>query len=94
MSATMAMSNALREQAAASGWPQELAASLGVRHEGGAYRVSIPRRHATAIMDLEYGTPTSPPSAVIRQFLNRADSIGAPHLQREALAYLDTLGLI
>lgn len=63
----------LRAHAASHGWPSHLAGALRVVHEDGAMRIDYPPHLAQDIEDLEYGTQSASPSAVLRTFGNRLD---------------------
>lgn len=88
------LSSALRTHAASNGWPQNLSQSLGVHHHDGHVRVSIPDHLVEQAMDLEYGTPSTPPSAAVRQFLNRTSHMVQPLMQYEDMQYMVELGYI
>lgn len=88
------LSQHLRKHALDSGWPSRLAMSLGVNHRDGHYVTSYPEHLADDVLDLEYGTPGSPPSPAIRQFHNRAEKIAGGMHTDEALLYLDEMGIL
>lgn len=65
---------ALRAHAHSNDWPGNLTRSLKVVHDNGALRVDYPQYLADDIENLEYGTPSTPPNAVLRTFSNRMDT--------------------
>lgn len=88
------LSETLRHHATSHGWPQDLSQSLGVHHHDGHVRVSIPDHLVESAMDLEYGTPSTPPTATIRQFLNRHSHMVKPLMQVEDMQYMLELGYL
>ena len=64
------MSAHLRNEARSSGWPDHIVSNLHVRHNDGKFTVHAHPDHYQEVMDLEYGTPSRQPSAVIRKFSN------------------------
>lgn len=88
------LSREVRRHARDSGWPRHLSESLGVEHSGGHLRVSVPDHLADEVMDLEYGTPSTPPSGAMRQFLNRSSRAADDMVHHESLSYLDFLGVL
>lgn len=68
---TRLMSAQLRSEAQASGWPSHISRSLRVNHDKDGFNVNLPKKHYETIMDLEYGTPDTQPTAAIRRFKNR-----------------------
>ena len=67
----MFMSSRLRSDARALGWPEEVAGNLHLKHSDGGFHVHAHESHKDKVLDLEYGTPTSQPTAAIRKFNNR-----------------------
>lgn len=65
------MTAQLRSEAAASGWPKEVTRSMRIVHKDGSFDVHTTKKHKNAVMDLEYGTPESQPTAAIRRYGNR-----------------------
>jgi hypothetical protein len=59
----------LRQKAATSGWPSEIAERLTVVDSDGSLLIHIPEDIDQKVMDLEYGTLGQMPSAVIRPFI-------------------------
>lgn len=68
---TRLMSAHLRSEAQASGWPSDVSRTLRVAHGKDGFNVHIPQKHYETVMDLEYGTPDTQPTAAIRRFKNR-----------------------
>lgn len=65
----------LRNTALAHGWPDDVVRHLAVHHKDGEFTVHAHSSHRNQVLDLEYGTPTQRPTAVIRKFNNRQDEI-------------------
>lgn len=65
----------LREHALNSGWPDHLAQALTIAHHGDGFHATYPDHLRNAILDLEEGTPGTPPNPVLHRFANRADNI-------------------
>jgi hypothetical protein len=61
----------LRNEALAHGWPEDIVRHLAVHHKDGQFSVHAHDTHRKEVLDLEYGTPTQRPTAVIRKFNNR-----------------------
>jgi len=61
----------LRSEARASGWPEKIVRNLHVRHSDGAFTIHGNPTHKTEILNLEYGTPNTQPTAAMRRFNNR-----------------------
>ena len=68
---TRLMSAHLRSEARASGWPNHIVRNLSVRHNDGEFTVHSHDEHRSQVLDLEYGTPSTQPTAAIRRFSNR-----------------------
>jgi hypothetical protein len=67
----MFMAAHLRNEARASGWPNEVVSSLSVAPTDSGFDVRVPGNMRARVMDLEYGTPSTQPTAAIRRFSNR-----------------------
>jgi hypothetical protein len=63
----------LQEHARGHGWPSHLVSALRVEHDNGSLQINYPDHLAGEIEDLEYGTPSTGPHAVLRTFNNRMD---------------------
>ena len=61
----------LRSEARASGWPEKIVRNLHVRNSNGAFTIHGNPTHKTEILNLEYGTPDTQPTAAMRRFNNR-----------------------
>lgn len=64
------MSAQLRAEARNAGWPSHAANALTVHYDGKDFNVVSHGNH-NLIGDLEYGTPSTSPTAAIRRFKNR-----------------------
>lgn len=81
------MSAQLRAEASMQGWPSHVAQSLHVSFDGDTFSV-MSHGNPEHVKDLEYGTETTPPSAVIHRFGNRtgaAESLIADLMKGETL---------
>lgn len=65
------MSAHLRAEARACGWPEHIVSSLHVAHSDGVFSVHSHPDHRAEVLNLEYGTPDTQPTAAIRRFNNR-----------------------
>jgi hypothetical protein len=66
----------LKDSATNAGWPSRIVSSLSVKKLDGSIYIDYPSVVSNEILDLEYGTETTQPSAVMRKFKNRnADKI-------------------
>ena len=78
----------LRDTAAQAGWPAEIIIQMSVIAVDGDLRIDYPEALAAQIEDLEYGTPNTSPSPVLRPFEARFEREIAEHMSSE---YLDAL---
>jgi len=69
------MTYELRQSALDHGWDPKVASKLFIVHNGSEFKLHVPARHKAKVYDLEYGTQSTPPSAVIRKFNNRPQSM-------------------
>lgn len=81
------MSAKLRTEAVASGWPSHVARGMHVQYNDGEFHVHSHPDHKDQVLDLEYGTPSTPPTAAIRRFTNR-QSEAEHYLMRRAHTHL------
>lgn len=58
----------LRYRALEHGWDPEVVSNLHVQHSEGKFSTHVPAEHADKAFSHEYGTETTPPSAVIRKY--------------------------
>ena len=84
---TRFMSAHLRSEARASGWPEHIVRNLHVSHKDGEFNVHAHPNHESHVLDLEYGTPSTQPTAAIRRFSNRQGE-SADFLVRRAMHHL------
>ena len=70
---TRLMSARLRSEAQASGWPSEVSRTLRVSHGKSGFEAHVSKKHYDTAMNLEYGTPSTQPTAAVRRFKNRQD---------------------
>ena len=69
------LSASLQVFAKDSGWPYDVVRSLSVTHGDEGFEISIPDSHRARVLDLEYGTQHSAPTAVLRRFERRAGEL-------------------
>jgi hypothetical protein len=65
------LNNDLKDSAASAGWPKSVVSNLSVKSMMGSIFIDYPDTAADEILDLEYGTTTTQPSAVLRKFKDR-----------------------
>ena len=75
------MTYELRQSALDHGWHPEIVNNLFVVHTGHEFKVHIPKQHSKSVHDLEYGTESTPPTAVLRKFNNRPHSMESTFLK-------------
>ena len=61
----------LKGSATTAGWPSHVVSSLSVKKLDGSVYIDYPSVVSNEVLDLEYGTENSQPSAVMRNFKNR-----------------------
>lgn len=67
------MTAQLRAQCLASGWDRSIANRVKVTFSSGGFKVVYPDEIKKDVENLEYGTPTTQPTAAFRRFQNRLD---------------------
>ena len=65
------MSAKLQNEAIDSGWPVHVAKGMHVKYSDGEFHVHSHPDHKKEVLNLEYGTPSTRPTAAIRRFSNR-----------------------
>ena len=68
---TRFMSAHLRSEARKSGWPEDVVRHLAIKHSDGEFTVHSHDSHRAEVLNLEYGTPSTQPTAAIRRVKNR-----------------------
>jgi len=68
---TRMMSAHLRAETRASGWPEHIVRGMHVSYDDGAFSVRSHPDHRAEVLNLEYGTPGTQPTAAIRRYSNR-----------------------
>ena len=58
-----------RQQALDAGWPSQIVMQMTVEEQDGDLYINYPPDIASQVDDLEYGSSTTPPNAVIRIFM-------------------------
>ena len=72
----------LRRKAYESGWSTDASRHLRVVSTDSKYQVAYPKKHANAVEDAEFGTESTPPNPVVRQFITGINDT-------EAVAHFD-----
>lgn len=65
------LSAQLRKEARASGWPSDVVRGVNVAYHDGEFKVNAHKNLYNKVLDLEYGTPDTQPTAAIRKVNNR-----------------------
>ena len=73
--AALFMTAHLKEETAASGWPDHISNRMKVSHSNGSFDVHTHELLVPHVQDLEYGTPDQRPTAAIRRFDNRTHKV-------------------
>lgn len=76
------MTAQLRSQCIASGWDKSVADRIKVTFSSKGFKVIYPDEVKRDVENLEYGTPSSQPTAAIRKFMNRLDKPASYMLSR------------
>jgi len=71
--AARSMTYDLRNSAIEHGWHPDIANSIHITHNGSEFKVHVPKKHKQTVHELEYGTETQRPTAVLRKFNNRPE---------------------
>lgn len=71
---TAYLTEQLQEETTKAGWPTIVSMQLGIKLVGGELDVDIPATIREQVEILEYGTETTPPNPVIRNFLKSITS--------------------
>lgn len=66
---TKDLTSQLQDEAAKAGWPIAIVTQLGVRVLDGDLDIDIPATIKEQVEILEYGTETTPPNPVLRNFM-------------------------
>lgn len=65
------MSAHVRAETRASGWPEDIVRGMHVKYTDGQFSVHSHPDHKDDVLNLEYGTPDSQPTAALRRYSNR-----------------------
>jgi hypothetical protein len=65
---TEAYSQRLKDHALDYDWPVDIVKGLKIVHNNGDHQIAYPQELEEKILTLEYGTPSIPPSPVLRTF--------------------------
>jgi hypothetical protein len=68
---TRLLSARLRTEARKSGWSDDIVKSMTVVYGKDGFTSHVGKKHYVKAQDLEYGTPTTQPTAAVRRFNNR-----------------------
>jgi len=67
---SLLMTSDLRQSAMDNGWGAEVASNTHVMYDGKSYLIDVRSDLESQAMDLEYGTPSTRPTAAIRKYSN------------------------
>lgn len=79
----------LRNDALAAGWPTNVVESLSITTSGFSIVVNYSPEYETEIGELEYGTQNSAPRPVFRLFLDKHSNIISDNVADSYLKYLE-----
>jgi len=65
------LSAGLRNEARRSGWPDHIVRHMNVSYTKDGFNAHVHDDHHAEAMNLEYGTPSTQPTAAVRRFSNR-----------------------
>jgi hypothetical protein len=82
------LKESLRSFALSAGWPIDVVDALDISYDGGILHIVCPEEILEAVEDLEYGTETSSPNAVLRPFALRADQYVGDIIGGRAIEYM------
>jgi hypothetical protein len=82
------LKESLRSFALSAGWPIDAVDALDISYDGGILHIVCSDDMAEVVEDLEYGTETSSPNAVLRPFTIRADKYVGDIVGGRAADYL------
>ena len=73
--ASSLLTSNVQSMAAQSNWDEDVTNSTQVMFDGSGYQVAVNSDLKSRAMDLEYGTPSRRPTAVLRKSSNRTQEI-------------------
>jgi hypothetical protein len=74
----------VRDEARNSNWPDQIARSMSVTYGKNGFEAHTHKNHVEKVKDLEYGTPSTRPTAAIRRSANRTHEAESFFVQRLA----------
>jgi hypothetical protein len=81
------MTSQVREDLLAEGLDSRMVAKVRYRFLNNKFELIMPQKVKKAVSDLEYGSSSTPPSAVLRKFANRTQE-AEKFLSQRAVAYM------
>lgn len=81
------MTSQIREDLLSEGLSSRMVARVNFRFVNNKFELKMPPKVDKAVKDLEYGSSTKPPSAVLRKFANRTQE-AEKFLSQRAVAYM------
>jgi hypothetical protein len=74
--------------ALSAGWPVDIVDALDISYDGGILHITCPEDIAEQVEDLEYGSETTSPNAVLRPFAERSDKYIADIVGGKSIDYI------
>ena len=81
------MTSQIREDLLAEGLDSRMVAKVRYRFFNNKFEIKMPKKVDKAVKELEFGSSTKPPSAVLRKFENRTQE-AEKFLSQRAVAYM------
>ena len=81
------MTTQIREDLLAEGLDARMVAKVRYRFFNNKFEIKMPKKVDKAVKELEFGSSTKPPSAVLRKFANRTQE-AEKFLSQRAVAYM------
>jgi hypothetical protein len=88
------LTTTVRQDAAASNWPSELASKLSIKVTKSGILIEYPDDLATEVEDVEYGTYTSSPAPIMRKFIDKHTTELANAITEWTFDYLFEVGVL
>ena len=85
------LNDTVKSMARTAGWPNSICKVLSVSYKDRSVKVVYPESLDSEVNDLEYGTPSTPPKAVIRKFNLRIESLMSKSIENAIYDSIDKL---
>lgn len=72
---SLLMTSDVRQVAMENGWSSEVASNTHIMYDGSSYQVAVREDLESQAMDLEFGTPSTRPTAVFRKYANNTQQV-------------------